>query len=150
MKSSTIILLLTLCCLLFSPSLSQTTQSSKIKNLTPQEVKAKLDSLESILLIDVRTPEEFIGELGHIEGAKLLLVGEIEQWSKSLSQTDSSEIIIYCRSGNRSRRAAEFLKMKSIDVSNMTGGMREWNQLGYPISKEKTNDSTKDDKQKVK
>ncbi len=81
-----------------------------------------------MLLIDVRNPDEFIGELGHIPGAQLKTLGpELENF---LSETNkNAEIIFVCRSGVRSARATSLaLSMGFHEVYNLEGGMIEWNQ----------------------
>jgi phage shock protein E len=119
----------------FSPA--QTVDTTAVENITPQRVKAKLDSSESIALIDVRTPEEFVGPLGHIAGSVLIPLQELGQRIQEIEPIQERPIIVYCRSGNRSRDAVEFLAKRGIRAFNMTGGMREWNRLGYPVSRKK-------------
>jgi rhodanese-related sulfurtransferase len=72
--------------------------------------------------IDVRQPEEFHGELGHVEGAELvplgLLPGACEAWNKR------APILVICRSGNRSSQAARTLAASGFtNVGNLVGGM---------------------------
>jgi rhodanese-related sulfurtransferase len=100
-------------------------------------VKAKLDSSKSIALIDVRTPEEFVGPLGHIAGSVLIPMQELGQRIQEIEPIQDRPIIVYCRSGNRSRDAVELLAKKGIRAFNMTGGLREWNRLGFPVSRKK-------------
>ena len=67
-------------------------------------------------LIDVRQPEEF--ELGHIKNALLHSVENIETFKQSKNKT----YYIYCKSGNRSRKASQFLAQRGYDVVNLDGG----------------------------
>lgn len=67
-------------------------------------------------LIDVRTPEEYAD--GHIKGAELYPVDQIEQFDKKKGKT----YYIYCRSGKRSLKAAEYLDKQGYDVVNLDGG----------------------------
>ena len=105
----------------------------RVENLSPQEVKARLDSSRQIVLIDVRQQHEFTGPLGHIEGARLLPRHFLEDHVEELRAIEGKELVVYCRSGNRSSRAARSLAAKGIRVINMTGGMLRWNELGYPV-----------------
>jgi glyoxylase-like metal-dependent hydrolase (beta-lactamase superfamily II)/rhodanese-related sulfurtransferase len=89
------------------------------------------DNLTNVKLIDVRRPDEYVGEYGHIKGAKLLTQGiELDNY---LQQEDkSTEIVFICRSGGRSgnaTRVAQNLGFKK--TINMTGGMIRWTQLGF-------------------
>lgn len=75
-----------------------------------------------VRMVDVREPDEFVGELGHIEGAELVPLATVEgaatKWNKD------AELILVCRSGGRSGRAAEALvRMGFSRVVNMAGGM---------------------------
>jgi|GEM_PF-518175 len=118
-------------------STAQTIDTTAIENITPQQVRAKFDSSQSIALIDVRTPEEFVGPLDHIAGSMLVPLQELGQRIQEIESIQDRPIIVYCRSGNRSRDAVELLAKKGIRAFNMTGGMREWNRLGYPVSRKK-------------
>lgn len=90
----------------------------------------------NLKLIDVRRPDEFNGELGHIEGARLITLGpDLEEFLNT--HTDKNETIIFiCRSGARSGNAtivARELGFKS--AFNMTGGMIRWNDFSLPVSR---------------
>lgn len=86
-----------------------------------------------IKLIDVRRPEEFNGEYGHIEGAILITQGEeLTNW---LATNDKNqEIAFICRSGGRSGNATlESQHFGFTKTVNMTGGMIMWNEKKLPI-----------------
>ncbi|MDH4100065.1 MAG: rhodanese-like domain-containing protein [Nitrospirota bacterium] len=101
------------------------------KDLTVEQVKAKLDAKEKFTLVDVRTKEEW-KEDGHIKGAFLMPVQELESHFRHLDK--DAEIVVYCRSGKRSAKAAEILTTNGYkNVSNMTGGIMEWKAKGYPV-----------------
>lgn len=84
-------------------------------------------------LIDVRRPDEFNGELGHIKGAKLNTLGpQLEAYLQSADQ--EKKILFICRSGMRSMNATQTaLSLGFKHVYNMEGGMMLWNQKGYPV-----------------
>ncbi len=99
--------------------------------VTVEQTQSLMASGEYILL-DVRTTEEFDGELGHLPDAVLIPVQELEQRVSELEQYKGKKIIAYCRTGNRSGKAASFLNQKGYDVVNMQGGMVEWNEKKLP------------------
>ena len=92
-------------------------------------------ALNQFILIDVRRPEEFIGELGHIDKARLITLGEdLEQFLKI--EDKSNPILFICRSGARSARATEqALALGFKKVFNMQGGMIYWNEKKFPTGK---------------
>lgn len=102
---------------------------SDIKNISPQELKTKIDNKEDLVLLDVRTPQEFNGPLGHIEGAILIPVQVLADSVKSLEKYKDKTVVVYCRSGNRSQVGTRILNENGFDAINMTGGMKEWNKL---------------------
>jgi hydroxyacylglutathione hydrolase len=102
-----------------------------IPTVTPQNVQ----SFKEARLIDVRTPEEYVGELGHIIGSSLKTLGpELDHF---LSSTDKNQAIIFiCRSGARSGSAtAVAMNLGFKNIYNMEGGMLAWNSLSLPTEK---------------
>ena len=82
-------------------------------------------------IIDVRSAEEFSDQLGHIEGAELFPVDGIAASAQSWDR--EQPLLVVCRAGGRSTRAAEtLLGMGFQDVTNLEGGMLHWNQVGRP------------------
>lgn len=109
--------------------------------LTPQMLKAKLDNEDDLLLLDVRGPEEFTGELGHIEGAVLVpladLQGRLAALGEQLAGHKSTPVITICRTDNRSPKAAELLRKAGFaNVAYLAGGMSRWKAEGLPVSKD--------------
>ncbi len=83
-------------------------------------------------IIDVRRDDEFSGELGHIEDAVLKTLGE-DLHSYLQNEDKSTQISFVCRSGGRSGQATQMAKdLGFSNVSNVIGGMLEWNRLGLP------------------
>lgn len=96
----------------------------KVTNITPSEAKERLDSKEDLILLDVRTKEEY--EAGHIEGSILIPVDIIEAEAEGILQDKEKPIIVYCRSGKRSMAAANILvKLGYENVYNL-GGINDW------------------------
>jgi hydroxyacylglutathione hydrolase len=110
----------------------KTENTQGFSEVTPEELK---DYVGKVRLIDVRRPEEFTGELGHIETAELVTLGPDLQ--NFLDNGNKDETIVFvCRSGARSGQAtlySQHIGYKS--VHNMKGGMLRWNDLKFPIEK---------------
>jgi hydroxyacylglutathione hydrolase len=111
--------------------LTQIGFGTSISELSPAQV---FEQKGSIRLIDVRTPEEFSGESGYIEGAELMTLGP--QLSGFLKSGNRKERIVFvCRSGKRSAKATEeSLSLGYEATYSMTGGMLEWVAQGLPTS----------------
>ncbi len=94
-------------------------------NITPEEVKQRLESGEKLNLVDVREPAE--NEEFNI-GGMLHPLGMIRNFEVSeLEHLKDQEVILYCRSGNRSGQAAMMLEtMGFANVRNLVGGMLSW------------------------
>jgi len=102
----------------------------KYENITPQQVKQKIDVHEDVLLLDVRTKLEFRGALGHLPGAVVIPHTKLSRASLDVFGGKDRQIIVYCKNGNRSKVGSEILiKKRFKNVKNMTGGMIEWNRL---------------------
>lgn len=87
------------------------------------EIKARLAQGEQLTLIDVREDEE-VAE-GMIQGAIHIPLGQLPERLSEIPQVD--EVILVCRSGNRSGRALGYLEANGYKgLKNMTGGMLEW------------------------
>lgn len=94
------------------------------QTISPKEAKEQLDADEAILLLDVRTKEEY--DSGHIVGAELLTLDFIEDEAETL-YTDKEQIIyVYCRSGNRSKTATKLLNDLGYKNVYDLGGIMNW------------------------
>lgn len=93
-------------------------------------------SLGEYTLIDVRRPDEFNAELGHIEGAKLVTLGpELDLYLKN--EARNKKILFICRSSARSGKATvQAMGLGFKDVLNMEGGMLYWNEKNFPIKRD--------------
>lgn len=95
--------------------------------ITPEEVKQRLDAGEKLQLVDVR--ESFEHEAFNIGGI-LVPLGKIKEYDTSdIDNIKDEEVILYCRSGNRSGQAAMILEtMGFSNVKNLVGGMLSWQE----------------------
>jgi rhodanese-related sulfurtransferase len=97
--------------------------------VTIEQVKSKITEKDSIVLVDVRTVPEFDGSLGHIPGAILVPLAELESRMTELEGFKDTEMIVICRSGNRSSQAMRILRENGFNAYNMQGGMLAWNKM---------------------
>jgi sulfur dioxygenase len=85
-----------------------------------------------VVLLDVREPDEFRGELGHIVGAELVPLQTLSSRTSGLSL--ERPIVTVCRSGGRSGKAAlTLLELGFARVASLPGGMTAWNTQGLPV-----------------
>ena len=91
--------------------------------ITPAEVRQRLDKGETVVLIDVREPWEF--EICRISGAKLIPMGTIPANLQALDGGD--EIICYCHHGMRSLDVAAWLRGQGVaNAKSLAGGIERW------------------------
>ncbi|MEC8339561.1 MAG: rhodanese-like domain-containing protein [Nanoarchaeota archaeon] len=90
----------------------------------------ELKEIKFATVIDVRTKDEY--ERGHVPGAKLNELADLDKWSSKLKK--DKEYYIICKSGGRSAMACMQLKSKGFDKCyNVVGGMDAWIDEGYEI-----------------
>lgn len=105
----------------------QTQTSAAYKTLTPQQAKQRMEQNDKIVVLDVRTQEEFAA--GHIPGAVLLPVDLIEAKSEEVAKVlpdKDAEILVYCRSGKRAHRASQALADMGYTNIEHIGGIMDW------------------------
>ena len=102
--------------------------------ITVQELKAKMDSGESLQLLDVRESSE---NAEFNIGGKLLPLGDIMRMQvDDIEDWKDKEVICYCRSGNRSGQACQYLDMLGFtNTKNLAGGMIAWQNIIGSMSK---------------
>jgi len=100
-----------------------------IPEITPREVKKLMDELQPFVLIDVREPHEF--QICRIPGSTLIPLGQVP---KRMHELDSAHnIVVHCRSGQRSARAVELLiKAGFHKIHNLKGGILAWSDQVDP------------------
>jgi rhodanese-related sulfurtransferase len=96
-----------------------------MENITVEEVKKRMDAGEELHLVDVREPYE---NADFNIGGILLPLGEIRSMQiDEIEDLKDKEIILYCRSGNRSAQAAMFLETMGFEnTKNLVGGILAW------------------------
>jgi rhodanese-related sulfurtransferase len=103
------------------------------RSVSAYEAREILSRDSGVVLLDVRTPEEFFGETGHLERAFLIPVQDLERRIGELLPWRSRTIIVYCRSGRRSRNAVTLLAREGYRALNLEGGIIEWHNQKYPV-----------------
>ncbi len=108
----------------------------RVRETNVDEVKARLDRGEKLVLVDVREDREF--DADHIPGSVHLGRGIIERDIEAKYPELNTELILYCGGGFRSALAADNLqKMGYSNVISMDGGIRDWREKQFPLEKGK-------------
>ena len=99
-------------------------QGAVYVNITAEEAKQIMDTEEGYIILDVRTQEEY--DQGHIPGAVLIPNTEVEARAEDELLDQNQLILVYCRSGNRSKKAAEILVELGYTNIKEFGGIIDW------------------------
>ena len=99
-------------------------EKAMFEQITPQEAKKIMDSGEENIILDVREQSEF--DEGHISGAILIPYTEIENKAEQIIPDKNAQILVYCRSGRRSKIAAESLVKLGYTNVKEFGGITDW------------------------
>ncbi len=92
--------------------------------ISPQEAKTLIDTQENYVILDVRTQEEYDG--GHIPGAILIPDTQIGELAQQMLKDRDQLILVYCRSGRRSKLAAQELADMGYTNVKEFGGILSW------------------------
>ena len=120
-----------------APRFLQIVQDAKkrVRELTVDDVKEKLDRNEKFQLLDVREESEYA--IDHLPGAIHLGKGIIERDIEARVPDLNAPLVLYCGGGFRSALAADNLqKMGYTNVISMDGGIRDWRNKGFPLSQD--------------
>lgn len=109
-------------------NLAQTAQHMEVREVSIDQAYQLYQ--EKVAFLDVRTPEEW--NTAHVPGSTLLPIEDLEERVNELPQ--DLELVVYCRSGNRSAEAARILLAAGFsDVYSMDGGLDDWIAAGYEV-----------------
>ena len=103
---------------------SEKGEKAMYQQITPEEVKKIMDSGEEHIILDTREQDEF--DEGHIPGAILIPYTEIENKAEEMLPDKEAQILVYCRSGRRSKIAAESLAKLGYTNVKEFGGIIDW------------------------
>jgi rhodanese-related sulfurtransferase len=106
-----------------------------VRETTVDAVKARIAAGDKFTLVDVREDNEFAKD--HLPGAIHLGKGIIERDIEKTVPYTAAPLVLYCGGGFRSALAADNLqRMGYTNVISMDGGIREWREKGYPLTKD--------------
>jgi rhodanese-related sulfurtransferase len=110
-------------------TLSGTAPAAPVGQLRAVEARRFLTSHPEALVLDVRNPDEWNDDLGHIEGARQIPLAELPARVNEVADWKDKPVVVVCRVGGRSQRAAEWLAGAGYrQVMNLGGGMAAWRQ----------------------
>jgi sulfur-carrier protein adenylyltransferase/sulfurtransferase len=100
-----------------------TATESNETEIDVRELKRKMDAKEDFFLLDVREPNEY--QIGRIPGSTLIPLGEVPQRYQEIPK--DREVVVHCKMGGRSAKAAAFLRQQGFtNVKNLKGGILDW------------------------
>jgi sulfur dioxygenase len=109
---------------------------ASLSQVAPLELRARLRRPQPPVVLDVREPEEFTGELGHVEGALLVPLDALASRLPKLVGYTDREVVVVCRAGARSGSAAVILRHGGFArVANLDGGMLAWVAARLPVQR---------------
>lgn len=112
--------------------------SIDLPELSVEEVRTLVaaEKASGRLLLDVRQPDEYTGELGHVPGAISIPLPELPARLDEIESYRDKKVVAICRSGSRSAKATALLMESGFqDVWNMTGGTLAWREKGFPVER---------------
>ncbi|HHJ36005.1 MAG TPA: sulfurtransferase [Gammaproteobacteria bacterium] len=116
----------------FLPRLIGSVRKGEMLNIV--NLKQRIDAGDDILLLDVRTAEDYVGEQGHIAGSVLLPLEELEQRIDEIDDYYEKTVVTICRTDRKSSKAAQLLAEKGFaDVHVAKMGMTDWIKKRYPV-----------------
>lgn len=100
-------------------------------------LRQRLERGEPLAILDVRNPDEYHGELGHIPGALNIPVAALPDSLPRLGPFKDKSLVVVCRTDKRSAKAAELLRGEGFRrVQVLLGGLEQWNRQGFPIARQ--------------
>ena len=105
----------------------------RFESITTQDFAALIDSVD-VTVVDVRTPSEH--DSGHIPGTdyNIDVKGNSFMFQSQILLPKDTPVALYCRSGNRSKTAAELLAKEGYQVYELSSGIKGWQEAGYPLA----------------
>ena len=118
----------------FLPRFVKRLRKKAVRMLSAAGLKQRVDKGEDILVIDVRSSDEYVGDLGHIAGSRNIPIEDLLRRLDELKAYQQHPMVIVCRTDRRSMKAAQMLtKAGFSDVAVLRGGMVQWNRNGLPV-----------------
>ena len=108
----------------------------KVREIDVEGLREMLAQETLPLLVDVREPTEYTGELGHLPDSVLIPLRELVSRLDEIADCKTGPVVTVCRAGMRSATAAAILCRSGFaDVSNLAGGLLAWNEAGLPVER---------------
>jgi len=109
--------------------------------VSPKDLKARMDTGEDLLVVDVRSPREFTSRTGHVPGSLNLPLDQIGQRLATLTEGDGgadilgTPVFVMCQTASRAAHAARVMKKAGFrNLSVVSGGLSAWRGHGLPTS----------------
>ena len=103
-----------------------------VEEVSPEEVKQRIDDGTDTQIIDIRSPAEF--ERGHLPEAMNVPQGNYDQRHKKLDRRKKKPVVVYCAQGTQSGRFAKKLQEEGFEqVYQLKGGFTAWQEAGLPV-----------------
>lgn len=107
-----------------------------VRTISARDVASRLEQQVPAFVLDVRNPDEFNGELGHVAGATLIPVHELSGRLGELRGREEETIYTICKMGGRAAKAAKILTSAGFsNVWSVEGGMVAWNREQLPVTR---------------
>ncbi len=117
-------------------TLDKSVNEIEVDHISAQALKERIDAGEQPFLLDVREPDELVGQLGAIDGVVNIPIVSLASRLSELDAYKDKEIIVVCRSGSRATTGAQILtKAGFTKAIVLDGGMLAWNQLKQAAAK---------------
>ena len=111
-------------------------QGANVQAVLPAELNEWMRAGKDLVVVDVRTEEEYRGPLGHIKGARLIPIQDLRNRLGELEKAREKTLVLVCRTDRRSRMGVQVLNAAGFsDVFMLRTGMTGWAESGLPTSK---------------
>lgn len=101
-------------------------QDVNLPTISTKQLKEQMKTNKDLVILDVRTPQELNGPLGHIEGVVNIPLQELDKRVGELDKYKDKEIAVICRTGHRSSIASKILIKDGFKIENVAGGMTQY------------------------
>ncbi len=103
------------------------------QEISTEKAHDLVKSMKDVVVVDVRTPEEYVGPCGHIDGSILIPVNEFSQRWRELEAYRTRPIVMICYSGVRSRMTCGFLAKAGFETLYNAPGMMDWHDKNFEV-----------------
>jgi len=111
--------------------------SLRMARITPEELKAKIDNRETVAIVDLRHPLDFLPQPYTIPGAIRIPAEELERRHNEIPR--DRDVVLYCTCPNEATSAAAVLKLRQCGITRvhpLEGGFQAWRERGFPLASE--------------